>query len=352
MKKGVSHFFTLHFCMRGKNMHYSEIKTCDIADGLGVRTTLFVSGCRNHCKGCFQPETWDFENGPVFDEKVWEEVLDSLVPDYIQGLTLLGGDPFEEENQRDLIPFMREFKKRFPDVEDSKGQKQEVISIESYQEMFPIGKKVVVKYEGPDEQGDIRVRHLGFQGKIPRNTYPDGFFGDLLEGQELTTRVYYVDMMRQMITFCPYFNNDILPDILHGKVKNFVCEIINKPSFGNIELKFDGGKPSIFKLYQPNLWYNFLKTGKTYTSIGYDTTKSHVFVFKNRFFPAFAEKCSKGDVLKGIIAHKGYHSVAIANNYPGYIVDGDISLHDEGDECTLVVEDINEEQMFVTFKMV
>ena len=235
---------------------------------------------------------------------------------------------------------------------DSKGHKQEVISIESYQEMFPIGKKVVVKYEGPDEQGDIRVRHLGFQGKIPRNTYPDGFFGDLLEGQELTTRVYYVDMMRQMITFCPYFNNDILPDILHGKVKNFVCEIINKPSFGNIELKFDGGKPSIFKLYQPNLWYNFLKTGKTYTSIGYDTTKSHVFVFKNRFFPAFAEKCSKGDVLKGIIAHKGYHSVAIANNYPGYIVDGDISLHDEGDECTLVVEDINEEQMFVTFKMV
>ena len=104
-------------------MHYSEIKTFDIADGLGVRTTLFVSGCRNHCEGCFQPETWNFENGPVFDEAVWEEIFASMVPDYIQGLTLLGGDPFEEENQRDLLPFMREFKKRFPDVEDARGGK-------------------------------------------------------------------------------------------------------------------------------------------------------------------------------------------------------------------------------------
>lgn len=104
-------------------MHYSEIKTFDIADGLGVRTTLFVSGCRNHCEGCFQPETWDFNNGPVFDETVWEEIFASMVPDYIQGLTLLGGDPFEEENQKDLLPFMREFKKRFPDVEDARGCK-------------------------------------------------------------------------------------------------------------------------------------------------------------------------------------------------------------------------------------
>ena len=127
-------------------MNYSEIKTCDIADGLGVRTTLFVSGCRNHCKGCFQPETWDFENGEEFDEKVWEEVLDSMVPDYVAGLTLLGGDPFEEENQRDLIPFMREFKKRFPDVEDSKGQKHASKNVWAFtgylfEDLLPGGKK-------------------------------------------------------------------------------------------------------------------------------------------------------------------------------------------------------------------
>ena len=261
------------------------------------------------------------------------------------------------ENCDELTVKLRTFLKNKPIFDivsyvDAKGQTQEVLSIESYQEMFPVGKEVVVNYEGRDEQDNIRVRHLGFQGKIPRNTYPDGFFADLSEGQELTTRVYYVDMMRQMITFCPCFSNDILPDILHGKVKNFICEVIDKPSFGNIELKFDGGKSSIFKIYQPNLWYNFLEIGKTYPSLGYDTTKSHIFVFKNRFFPIFAENCSKGDVLKGVIAHKGNHSVAIANNYPGYIVDGDLSLYEEGDECTLVVDDINEDQMFVTFKMI
>lgn len=102
-------------------MNYSEIKTCDIANGLGVRTTLFVSGCRNCCKGCFQPETWDFGYGKNFDENAQEEIFDSMIPDYVKGLTLLGGDPFEEENQEALLPFMRELKKRFPDVEDTKG---------------------------------------------------------------------------------------------------------------------------------------------------------------------------------------------------------------------------------------
>ena len=127
-------------------MHYSEIKTFDIADGLGVRTTLFVSGCRNHCEGCFQPETWNFDNGPVFDEAVWEEIFASMVPDYIQGLTLLGGDPFEEENQRDLLPFMREFKKRFPDVEDARGGKHASKNVWAFtgylfEDLLPGGKK-------------------------------------------------------------------------------------------------------------------------------------------------------------------------------------------------------------------
>lgn len=104
-------------------MNYSEIKKYDIANGLGVRTTLFVSGCRNHCEGCFQPETWNFDNGHAFDESVEDEILESLSPDYIHGLTLLGGDPFEEENQKALLPFLRKLKARFPDSTDADGNK-------------------------------------------------------------------------------------------------------------------------------------------------------------------------------------------------------------------------------------
>lgn len=95
-------------------MYYSALKKCDIANGTGVRTTLFVSGCRNHCEGCFQPETWNFANGSEFTKETEDEILNSLSPDYIQGLTLLGGDPFEEENQLGLVEFLEEVKKLYP----------------------------------------------------------------------------------------------------------------------------------------------------------------------------------------------------------------------------------------------
>lgn len=95
-------------------MNYAGIKYCDIANGTGCRTVLFVSGCRNACKGCFQPQTWDFGYGEPFDEKVQEEVLKSLEPDYITGITVLGGEPFEPENQKELVPFMREVVARYP----------------------------------------------------------------------------------------------------------------------------------------------------------------------------------------------------------------------------------------------
>ena len=97
-------------------MNYAGIKYCDIANGLGCRTVLFVSGCRNACKGCFQPQTWDFSYGEPFDEKVQKEILDSLEPAYIAGLTLLGGEPFEEENQETLLPFLRRVRKEHPDT--------------------------------------------------------------------------------------------------------------------------------------------------------------------------------------------------------------------------------------------
>ena len=78
-------------------MYYGEIKNCDIANGEGVRVTLFVSGCTNHCKNCFQPQTWDFGYGQPFTEETEAELLRLLSPRYIRGLTLLGGEPFEPE---------------------------------------------------------------------------------------------------------------------------------------------------------------------------------------------------------------------------------------------------------------
>lgn len=94
-------------------MNYSAIKYCDIANGTGVRTVLFVSGCRNRCEGCFQPETWDFSHGEPFTKEVQERVLVSLAPPYIRGLTLLGGDPMEPENQKALLPFVRRVKQAY-----------------------------------------------------------------------------------------------------------------------------------------------------------------------------------------------------------------------------------------------
>jgi len=87
---------------------------CDIANGEGVRVTLFVSGCTNHCKSCFQPQTWDFCYGQPFTEESEQEILKLLAPSYISGLTLLGGEPFEPENQRALLPFVRRVRARYP----------------------------------------------------------------------------------------------------------------------------------------------------------------------------------------------------------------------------------------------
>ena len=95
-------------------MNYCGIKKCDIANGLGVRVSLFVSGCTHHCKGCFQPETWDFEYGEAFTEETEKELLDALAPSYIHGITLLGGEPFEPENQRDLVGFIKKVKEMYP----------------------------------------------------------------------------------------------------------------------------------------------------------------------------------------------------------------------------------------------
>ena len=150
-------------------MNYAEIKYCDIANGLGCRTVLFVSGCRNACKGCFQPQTWAFDYGNEFDEKVQKEILDSLAPAYVQGLTLLGGEPFEKENQKDLLPFVRKVKEMYP--------KKNIWAFTGYiydKDLIPGGRKytedtdellslIDILVDGPfkEEEKDITLKFRG-----------------------------------------------------------------------------------------------------------------------------------------------------------------------------------------------
>ena len=95
-------------------MNYAEIKYCDVANGPGVRTSLFVSGCSHHCPGCFNEIAWDFNYGKPFTRDTIDSIIESLKPDYIQGLTLLGGEPFEYSNQKGLLPLVRQVRKVLP----------------------------------------------------------------------------------------------------------------------------------------------------------------------------------------------------------------------------------------------
>lgn len=95
-------------------MNYGNIKNCDIANGPGVRVSLFVSGCRHHCKGCFNPETWSFDYGEPFTSETEERILELLKPDYIQGFTVLGGEPFEPENQPAIMKLLKKIREHYP----------------------------------------------------------------------------------------------------------------------------------------------------------------------------------------------------------------------------------------------
>ena len=95
-------------------MNYANIKYYDISNGPGVRTSLFVSGCTHHCPGCFNEIAWDFNYGSPFTKEVWNQIFAASQPDYIAGLSLLGGEPMEPANQRELLPFVRNFKALYP----------------------------------------------------------------------------------------------------------------------------------------------------------------------------------------------------------------------------------------------
>lgn len=153
-------------------MNYSEIKFNDIANGLGIRTSLFVSGCRNRCPGCFNKKTWDFNSGKLFTNETCQLILDSM-NEYTDGLSLLGGDPFEFENVEGLLPLVKEFKEKFPDksiwcytgylyedlIKDSKNK-----TFMSYIDILVDGrfeldlKNIKLKFKGSSNQRIIDVK--------------------------------------------------------------------------------------------------------------------------------------------------------------------------------------------------
>ena len=96
-------------------MNYAEIKQYDIANGPGIRISLFVSGCTHHCKGCFNAETWDFNYGNPFTDETIDTIIEYMKPSYIKGITLLGGDPMEPSNQEALLPLLTRLKETYPD---------------------------------------------------------------------------------------------------------------------------------------------------------------------------------------------------------------------------------------------
>lgn len=96
-------------------MNYADIKICDIANGVGIRVSLFVSGCTHKCKNCFNPETWDFNYGKPFTDKEIDYIISQAEPEHIQGLTILGGEPMEFVNQQGILPLAKKFKQFYPD---------------------------------------------------------------------------------------------------------------------------------------------------------------------------------------------------------------------------------------------
>lgn len=140
-------------------MNYAGIIYNDIANGPGVRVSLFVSGCRNHCPGCFNPETWDFDYGDPFTAETEAEIVDALRPSWIQGLSILGGDPMEPENQEVLLPFVRRLRAEFPtkDIWLYTGYRLEDVS------SSPMLPYVDVIVDGPYIETEKDVR-LAFRG--------------------------------------------------------------------------------------------------------------------------------------------------------------------------------------------
>lgn len=167
-------------------MNYAEIKNCDIANGPGVRTSLFVSGCTHRCQNCFNEIAWDFNYGEPFTKETEDYILETLKPDYIKGLTLLGGEPMEHVNQIGLLPFIRRVKEMYPqksiwcftgytfetDILDRMCKEYaETAELISYFDVIVDGKFVqelrnlMLKFRGSENQRIIKVQESLKEGK-------------------------------------------------------------------------------------------------------------------------------------------------------------------------------------------
>ncbi len=152
-------------------MNYATIKWCDIANGEGVRISLFVSGCTHRCKNCFNEVAWDFAYGEAFSEEVQEKILKELSSDYIAGLSLLGGEPLEPQNQESLYPFVKRVKERFPSktiwcytgfvLDEEKGVLVEKAKNTPYTKRLIQFFDVLVDGAYVDELKDIRLKFRG-----------------------------------------------------------------------------------------------------------------------------------------------------------------------------------------------
>ena len=168
-------------------MNYAEIKKTDIANGEGVRVSLFVSGCTRRCKNCFNGVAWDFSYGKAFTEQTEEELFEALSPDYIAGLSLLGGEPMEPSNQRALLPFIKKVKERFPqkniwcytgNTYDNGILKEEDKNCEATKELLSLFdvlvdgafieelKDIRLKFRGSSNQRVIDLNQTRKQGKV------------------------------------------------------------------------------------------------------------------------------------------------------------------------------------------
>ena len=168
-------------------MNYADIKQYDVANGVGVRVSLFVSGCTHHCKECFNKETWDFNYGKPFTEKEIEQIIEYLKPDYVSGLTLLGGEPMEPSNQEGLLPLWRKVHECYPqknvwcysgylfdrDIVGDMYEKSEVTrELLSYIDILVDGefvaekKNLKVNFRGSDNQRIIDVRKSLETGEV------------------------------------------------------------------------------------------------------------------------------------------------------------------------------------------
>lgn len=168
-------------------MNYSAIKKHDVANGIGVRVSLFVSGCTHHCKDCFNAETWDFNFGNPFGEEQTEEIIKALEPSYIKGFSLLGGEPFEPQNQRVLVSLLKKIKEKYPEktvwcysgylldeelLKDSRARCEVTDEMLSYIDILVDGefvaekKNLNIRFRGSENQRIIDMCATRKQGKV------------------------------------------------------------------------------------------------------------------------------------------------------------------------------------------